>query len=148
MNILRGSFRISLVVAVLAGIWGGMSQWKQYSDDYRKRFDEIVENRTTMGCGKYALKISTDEEIKQATNLYGLIDISKLGCGTKTYLTNTDELSRDPDSVFPLPRFEDHAGQTALVVAAIYAIAAFIVINLIGLIAKAFQWAARGFRAS
>ena len=94
-------------------------------------------------------RISPDETVQHATNVYGNIDLSKLGCATTSFFTNADELSRDPAALWPLPRFQDQrAGESAITNAALYAITAFIAISVLGLIAAAFQWALRGFKAS
>jgi hypothetical protein len=56
MNILRGTFRISLVVAVLAGIWGGVSEWKRRADDFGRQYDQAWQAQETLKCGKRSVE--------------------------------------------------------------------------------------------
>ncbi len=137
MNIMRGTFRISIVAALLTAAITAYQQWIQYTDTQYRRSQLQVGYE----CGAKKL-----EEIEASHTGYGNIDISKYGCASRPFWASLDELRsvRRGERIF-----DDFPVRFSSDVVINQAIAAFIVVNLLGMLFLAVRatvrWIAQGF---
>ncbi len=142
MNILKGTFRLSIVATIIAGGWNAYSRYEQHIAAYVKQ-SELVR---TLKCGARV----DAERLKSTVNQFGLYDLSKVGCSFDRFLANDKELAEAAsgtmddmaNNVYP-PMFD-------LQDDLIFAGFVFVVVNLLGLAAVGLRavwlWVIGGFR--
>jgi hypothetical protein len=144
-NIMRGTFRLSLAVAVLAAVYGIYEQWAAFSEAKASSWKMT----TTLECGAR----KSEDTLKPAVNQYGLIDLGKVGCADEQFLASFDELRQARDGVTRSDWMETkfnvrHAAEYAFA----YALLALLVVNLLGLafvaLRAVFGWIATGYRST
>src|SRR5215213_9809871 len=142
-DIMRGTFRLSIVAAALATAYGLYERYNGFSE-YK---NDSLKMMVTLECGARL----SEERLKTAVNEVGLIDLSKVGCHSKPFSASFDELRRARDGVFrreweAMKYDVRYAWEYALE----YALAALIAINLLGLALIAVRasvgWIAKGYR--
>lgn len=124
MNILAGTFRVSLVAAALAAGY--------YSYENLQRHEaEQAEDRLfkmAMECGA---RIDA-AFLEQKKNDYGNIDIGALGCASRKFITNAQELSEVRAGTYQFKSYSAFKPFDPLGTA-VNAFAAFVLVNLAGL---------------
>jgi hypothetical protein len=141
-KIIRGSFRLSLVAAVGVLVFVAIGA----VISAKKAADSAHENWTTLRCGKAFI----GRDMTSYTNQYGNIDIGRAGCSYKQFLARFEEINEalaQPD-----PSSDEYSSvlRLELVGAAFYAVAAFVLLNIFGLLFLAgrgtFRWITAGFK--
>jgi hypothetical protein len=141
MNILKGTFRLSIVAAFAAASFTAWQDFKRHDDERQTslRMQQILR------CG--AKLPSTI--IQQNMNQYGNVDIGKLGCSDQEFLANESEMkaawSGSEHQMFAVrsePFYLEKVLGSALIL--------FVITNLLGLLLmlsrKIFIWIAAGFQ--
>ena len=142
MNIARGTFRLSIIVAVTVTLYFGIAA-------HVEAFKAESESRriwTTLQCGKPFL----DRDMSRYTNEYGNIDIGRAGCSSSSFFATFDEIRMALSSVDP-PDADEYwrlfriKGTDAL----IYGVFAFLLVNVGAFLflgaRKIFRWIAAGY---
>jgi len=80
------ALRLSLVVAVVAGAWSYYEMHQRYMAEVTK----AIQMDLTLSCGKGF----SEAELDATKNIYGLIDLRKVGCATERFLAKPEEISR------------------------------------------------------
>lgn len=141
MNVMRGTFRLSLFVGLAVTAYYVWQAFAKSSERYRKDF----ERWSTLRCAKHLL----DKDTKQIENDYGNIDIGKLGCIDRKFWANKHEIQEawaasGPDYAISKGMFESDLHQ-----AWVPGLMALIVTNLLGFaflgMRRAYRWVAAGF---
>jgi hypothetical protein len=73
-DLLRGTFRLSLVLALLAAILFSYQDWVERDKAHREKLELV----TTIECGARAVEMITEEALKLIANSAGLMDLSKV----------------------------------------------------------------------
>lgn len=142
-RILKGTFRLSVVAAVLAGLYAlylKVDAWGKESDS---NFRMLV----ALECGAQL----SESRLKTAVNAYGNFDLGKLGCADRSFIASFDEIERTKSGAMKreLTEREFHVGYAAEYAAG-YALIALVLINLAGLavvtIRGVMRWIAAGFK--
>jgi hypothetical protein len=141
-DIMRGTFRLSVAVAVLAAAYGVYERMAAFSETKDSRFKMML----TLDCGAR----KSEETMKPAVNQYGLIDLGKVGCVDKQFLASFDELRQARDGVWRREWQETKFDvKQAAEYAFAYAVVALIAVNLLGLAFVAaravFGWITAGY---
>jgi NADH:ubiquinone oxidoreductase subunit 3 (subunit A) len=141
MNIMRGTFRVAIVVTVLTSVASAYQQWVRISDE------KFRQSQLLFGyeCGARQLE---QIEADYTGPAMGNIDLSKYGCAATAFWASLEELRsvragrslfEDPPRPFPWDVVFNNA------------LAIFIVVNLLGLLFLAgrstLRWIAKGFRS-
>ena len=84
MKVLRGTFRLSLVVLVTALVWAAVVA----VDEARDMAAADQRMWVTLRCAERFL----DKDMSGFTNVYGNIDIGKAGCASGPFLATFDEV--------------------------------------------------------
>jgi hypothetical protein len=144
-SIMRGTFRLSIVVAVLAAGYGFYTQWSAYSEARDRNLQMVL----TLECGS---KVSP-EALQTSVNQYGLFDLGKVGCANRQFWASSDELLKARNGVM-MPEWTEpefrarYAGEYSLT----HALIALFLVNLLGLafiaLRAVFGWIASGYRSS
>ncbi len=85
-SIVKGTFRLSIVVAVLAAIYGIYERLEAWG----KAREGNLQMLLTLECGA---KLS-ETTLKSAVNQYGNIDLGKVGCADKPFMASFGEIER------------------------------------------------------
>jgi hypothetical protein len=134
MNIGRGTFRLSIVIALLVAGYYAIT-------GYMAALDAEQENRklwNTLRCGERFL----GQDMSAYTNAAGLIDIGRAGCSDDRFLASFEEIRRavarpDPPDDWRGFREVFRYNLYGMPFAALYA---FVLVNLAGFV----LWGARG----
>ena len=144
MNVLRGTFRISIVVALVVAAYYGITahvaahgaaseEWKLW---YTLRCGERFLGRDM---SNYTSPVRSD-----------VIDIGKAGCSNSTFWATFDEIRTALASTDPSDDQYSQVFWPKLYNAVFYAFAAFIVVNLVGLLflgaRGVVRWISAGYR--
>jgi hypothetical protein len=140
-SILRGTFRLSVVVALVAllsfAVYAHFTGLDAVQQDW-----EIWQ---TLRCGQTFL----NKDMSEYTNQYGLIDIGTAGCSQSRFLATFDEIRNALASDHPRDRYSQ-VFWPKLYDALAYALVAFVVVNLLGLLflaaRGALRWVWAGYR--
>lgn len=143
-GILRGTFRLSIVVALLIGGYTAVQDWRASVTEYQ---DEQKILRT-LECGARA----PPERLQRALNENGLIDLSKVGCSfDEKFFASFEELAKARDGTIRHQTWSSEGPSLNYAKVIVSAIIAFVVVNLLGLVSVAalwvFRWVAAGFRS-
>jgi hypothetical protein len=143
-NIIRGTFRLSVAIAVLAAAYGFYEQLAAFAE-YK---DQKLKMLFTLECGARR----SEETLKSAANQYGLIDLGKVGCASKQFLASSDELLQARNGVMRREMDEEfgvrpqYAPQYPLGLAVL----ALLIVNLLGFafvaLRAVFGWITSGYR--
>ena len=140
-EVIRGTFRISIVVAVLA------AAYTAYQD---LQANKIAERELFNMWAAYecAAQLS-EEELKPSLNEDGLFDLRKVGCTTERFLASSEELSQA--GALRRKWLLDNARTFDVGNAILSACVWFVVVNLLGLgfiaVRGTVRWIVAGFRA-
>jgi hypothetical protein len=142
-TIMRGTFRLSVAVAVLAAVYGCYEQWAAFTEAEKSSWTRMM----TLECGA---KLS-EETLKPAANQYGLIDLGKVGCADRQFWASSDELLQARKGVMRSEWMKmEFSVRHAVVYSLAYAVLSFLVVNLLGLaliaLRSVFGWIATGYK--
>src|SRR5262245_29536545 len=84
MRIMRGTFRLSLVLSVIAAVWAVIDAHSAALT----RSNESFRLWETLRCGKKVLGTDTTP----ITNEYGNMDLSKVGCSYRPFFARAHEI--------------------------------------------------------
>jgi hypothetical protein len=143
MNVLRGTFRLSILLTAVAVGYGTWMSFQQVSESSSREH----ETWRVLRCSEKFL----GRDMSRFTNPYGLIDVGKAGCASTQFLATFDEI-RDA-SVQPEPStFDSNAFWRALLADMPIAVLVFLLINapvlLFVAVRGAGRWVLAGFRNS
>jgi hypothetical protein len=142
MDIARGTFRLSIVIAVLVAVYYGIS-------DFMTAVNSNAENMriwTTLRCGERFL--GQDMSSYTSPVRSDVIDIGKAGCSSSTFWATRDEIREAVAQTDPpvSPYTYSRVGLWALLPAAY----AFVAVNLAGFLFLGarglFRWVRAGYR--
>jgi hypothetical protein len=142
-RILTGTFRLSIVAAVLAGLYALYVKL----DAWGKENDGNLRMLVALECGAQL----PEARLKTAVNAYGNIDLGRLGCADRSFIASFDEIERTKSGAMKreLTGKEFHFRYSAEYIAG-HAFIAFMLINLAGLavvtILCVMRWIAAGFK--
>lgn len=141
MNVMRGTFRLSILVGV---VMGAVLSWKalRVADEaYRKD----LEMWTTLRCARHLL----DKDTKPIENEFGNIDIGKIGCANRQFWANKKEIQEAWAQAEPDRKQRDWMLDHGLKEAGLNAVLALVLTNLLGLVflgvRRTYRWVAAGF---
>jgi hypothetical protein len=141
MNILRGSFRLSLVITAAVFLYGVWTAFLKADEAARTTY----ELWTTLRCGERLLK----QDLSAHMNEYGNFDLGKLGCAHRTFWANKTEIETALNQTDPsrARRSEELNWQLQLVGGS--TLATFVGVNLLGVLAlgllQVARWVRNGF---
>ena len=142
MSVLRGTFRLSVVVALLVAAYYGITAHVA-ANDADRRTREIW---STLRCGKRFL----DRDMSAYTNQYGLIDIGRAGCSHDSFFATFDEIRTALTSTEPSGARYSQVFWPKLYDAPLIALGAFLVVNFWGMLflgtRSVFRWISAGYR--
>ncbi len=142
-NIIRGTFRLSVAIAVLAAAYGFYERWSSFAEARNDSWNMMM----TLKCGSRL----SEETLEPAVNQYGLIDLGKVGCASKQFWASSDELLRTRNGVMERElmgkRFNlRNAAEYSLACA----VRILIIVNLLGFafvaLRAVFGWITSGYR--
>jgi hypothetical protein len=143
MSVLRGTFRLSVALAIVALL--GSVVYAHFT-----ALDAEQENAKiwrTLQCGQKFL----DQDVSRFTNEYGLIDIGKAGCDWEgnRFLATFDEIRKAVAGPRPESRYgEDFQRMLSILMLPILGF--FLLVNLLGLVflgaRGTFRWVRAGYR--
>jgi hypothetical protein len=141
MNVLRGTFRLSILLTAIAVGYVTWISFQQVSES-RSRDREMWR---VLRCSEKFL----GRDMSRFTNPYGLIDVGKAGCAPTQFLASIDEIENA--SLQPEPStFNSKAFWKAFLANIPNAIVAFLLVNALGLLFIVFRsvgrWVLAGFR--
>lgn len=149
MNILRGTFRLSLVAAMITFSGAAIYDYFDKSNAAQKQYAEDYRMWTTLRCGRAFI----GKDMREYTNQYGNIDIGKAGCANKQFFATFEEIKNAMAEESPSQReifqryydFKLSALSTGVLTAFV-----FVLINLLGLVVLATRyatdWIRQGFQ--
>jgi hypothetical protein len=150
MSVLRGTFRLSIVVALLVAAYYAISAHLAAMDAEWEHRKLLI----TLRCGERFL----GQDMSQYTNAAGLIDIGKAGCSNSSFWATFDEI-RVAVGKQPPPPDQGWVSESErysqvfwpkLNNALFAALAGFVVVNLGGLLflggRRVFRWILAGYR--
>jgi hypothetical protein len=150
MRILRGTFRLSVVVAVLVAAYSAFITYQKSADYRAQQLREYFDVKFAYQCAAR----QTDENLRPFVNDYGLIDLIKAGCTEQKMVASFDELKQWRDGT-PSWHEPDERDMPALFdgyATFLWLVLAFVAVNLIGLlvvgIKNVSRWVVAGFRPS
>ena len=141
MNVLRGTFRLSLLLTAVAGgyvIWTSLQQVSESGSREREMWRVLRCSEKFLG-----------RDMSRFTNPYGLIDVGKAGCASTQFLATFDEIK--DASMQPEPStFDSKAFWRAFLNYIPIALIVFLSVNALGLLFLAVRgvgrWVFAGFR--
>ena len=143
MNVLRGTFRLSILLTAVAAGYVTWMSFQQVSES-RSREHEMWR---VLRCSEKFL----GRDMSRFTNPYGLIDVGKAGCSSTQFLATFDEIedaSRQPEP----STFDSRVFWKAFLVYIPMAAIAFLSVNALGLlfivVRGVGRWVLAGFRNS
>jgi hypothetical protein len=86
MNILKGTFRLSIVDAIMAAFWSAHARHKESMEWLEWQVGWV----NTVKCGARV----GEAELRSSKNEHGLYDLSKVGCSPERFLTSNLELTQ------------------------------------------------------
>ena len=139
-DIIRGTFRISVVAAALAAAYSAYMTWDKYSAAVERHLELV----STIRCGSHI----EEATLKPFENELGLIDLSKTGCSDRQFFTSYKELHAVRDGKMGLqPPYPPPAFSAAEM--SVYALFAFVAVNLLGFaligVSAVARWVKAGF---
>jgi hypothetical protein len=146
MKVIRGTFRLSVVIALLLAVYSGISGYNAAS----KADQETWRIWTSLRCGERFL----GQDMSRYTSPVRpeVIDIGSAGCSNERFWATFEEIRAALARSGPPPeqlRFGE-VFQFNLYVGLFTALAAFLVVNLLGFLFLGarglFQWVRRGYR--
>jgi hypothetical protein len=142
-NIMRGTFRLSVAVAVLAAVYGFYEQWATFAEAKNSSWNIV----TTVECGARL----SEETLKPTVNQFGLFDLGKVGCASKQFWASSDELLQARNGVMEREWADTRFNvRNAAEYSLAHAVPYLIIVNLLGFAFVAlrvvFGWIASGFR--
>ena len=143
MNVLRGTFRLSILLTAVAAGYVTWISFQQVSES-RSRDHEMWR---VLRCSEKFL----GRDMSRFTNPYGLIDVGKAGCASTQFLATFDEIK--DASMQPEPStFDSKAFWKAFLNSIPMAVGVFLLVNALGLLYLAVRgvgrWVLAGFRNS
>jgi hypothetical protein len=144
MRVARGTFRLSIVVALGVAAYYGISAHVAANDaDWENR-----KLWSTLRCGERFL--GRDMSSYASSVRPEVIDIGKAGCSNSTFWATFDEIRTALASADPPDDQYSQVFWPKLYNAVFYAFAAFVVVNLVGLLflgaQGVFRWISAGYR--
>ena len=141
-NIMRGTFRLSVAVAVLAAAYGAYERMAAFSATK----DRSLKMMVTLECGSRL----SEETLRRTLNEHGLLDLAKVGCASEPFRASFEELRQARDGVFRREWEETKFDlKSAAEYAFGYAVTALFAVNLLGLafvaVRAVFGWIRAGF---
>jgi len=138
MRIIKGTFRLSIVIAVLAGIYAFVTAHMQAMEADQRNYELWL----VLRCGEKFL----NRDMSAYTNEFGNIDIGKAGCANRQFFARFDEIKEALAQARPKSIYRDYVSATPIIVQMIFA---FFVVNLLGLLVwisvRVFKWVRNGF---
>jgi hypothetical protein len=147
-DIIRGTFRLSLVVAVGAVAYSAYSTFDVYKEALRKNAETTVSLQLPLECAARLLK----EQLKAAENDFGLVDLTKLGCAQEPFLAKYEELNaaREGKLRQQIAEWQWQPPRVRPEELVLVALSSLVVVNLLGFalvgVWSVFRWVTRGFR--
>ncbi|WP_157088209.1 hypothetical protein [Bradyrhizobium jicamae] len=140
---MRGTFRASVAVAVLAGAYGVYERVAAFSEAKDRNFKMML----TLECGSRL----SEETLRRTLNEHGLLDLGKVGCASEPFRASFDEIRQARDGVWRRDWQETRFDMKAAAEYALgYAAVALLLVNLLGLafvaVRAVFGWIATGYR--
>jgi NADH:ubiquinone oxidoreductase subunit 3 (subunit A) len=140
MSVLRGSFRLSVVIALVALLCSAVYAHFTALDAEQ----QAAESWRTLRCGQMFL----NRDMGDYTNQYGLIDIGTAGCSYKgRFLATPDEIRAAVSSPPPESKYGEAFQQMLSVLILRAVLGVFLLVNLLGLLFLAARGALRWVRA-
>jgi hypothetical protein len=140
MNIFRGTFRISVVVALLSGAYVMFDSYRQQSDSRM----EQLKIESVLTCGA----MIESARLESVKNEFGLFDIGKLGCSDKQFWASQKELSDAKNGNLDTYWTDSGPSLDYLRIATL-SLLAFVLTNFAGLafwvVQRIFKWVMSGF---
>jgi NADH:ubiquinone oxidoreductase subunit 3 (subunit A) len=143
MKIIRGTFRLSILIALLvAAFYGIMGYMAGVVAEQANR-----KAWTTLRCGERFL----DQDMSRFKNKDGLIDIGSAGCSDQPFLATFEEIREAVASPAP-PSLPGLGGvyRDFMYAALFTAVAAFVLVNSVGFVLLGargvFRWVRAGYR--
>ena len=141
-SIMRGTFRVSIIAALVSGAYTAYEGWiataKIYSDEQTLL--------RTLECGAR----QPQEGLRASLNQFGLVDLSKVGCATERFFASFEELRRARDGTIREAEWLYKRPSVDPTAVAGASLTALVIINLLGLIfvgaRVVFYWVADGFK--
>lgn len=141
MNILRGTFRLSIFVALAVT---GYLVWQAYAKG-AEQYASAYELWATTKCGHKLL----DRDTSHLENDFGLIDLGKAGCIDRQFLATKEEIRAAWARSGPDLTQRDFVIKYGLQDAWVGGILAFIATNLLGLVflgvRRSYRWVVAGY---
>jgi hypothetical protein len=144
-SILKGTFRLSIVAAILAALYCLYVRLDAWGKEREAGYQMLV----ALECGAQL----PEARLKTAVNAYGNIDLGKVGCADRSFIASFDEIERTKSGAMKreLTGKDFQFGYAAEYIAG-YAFIAFVLINLAGLAVGAargvMRWIVAGYRSS
>ena len=143
MNVLRGTFRLSILLTAVAAGYATWMSYQQVSESSSREH----ETWRVLRCSEKFLT----RDMSRFTDPYGLIDVGKAGCASTQFLATFDEIREA--SLQPEPSaFDSKAFWTALLDYMPIAGLVFLLVNAPVLVFVAVRgagrWVLAGFRSS
>ena len=125
-SIMRGTFRLSVAVAVLAAGFGAYQRLAAYSETKDRDLQMLI----TLECGARV----PEERLRQTVNENGLFDLGKVGCAKERFLASFEKLHKARDGVMRREWQETKFDvKQAAEYAFAHAVVALVAVNLLGL---------------
>lgn len=141
MNIIRGTFRLSIVVGLLSLVY---FTW-QATEEAGRVATENHQLWYTLRCGRTLV----GKDTKPYENEFGIIDLSKIGCADGRFLAHMHEIEKALQDEDPMGPVMQRERDWRLPIARYNAIAVFLATNLLGLLflggKSVFGWVRRGY---
>ena len=142
MSVLRGTFRLSVVLALLAAAYYGITAHVAAVDADRENW----KHWSTLRCGERFL----GQDMSAYTNQYGLIDIGRAGCSNDRFLATFDEIRTALASDPPRDRYSEVFWPQMYIELSLAFGWVFVIVNVLGLLflgaRGAFRWVWAGYR--
>ena len=123
---MRGTFRLSVAVAVLAAGFGAYQRLAAYSETKDRDLQMLI----TLECGARV----PEERLRQTVNENGLFDLGKVGCAKERFLASFEKLHKARDGVMRREWQETKFDvKQAAEYAFAHAVVALVAVNLLGL---------------
>ena len=142
MNVLRGTFRLSILVGVAALIYY-LVEASQAAGQQAHRDWELW---YTQRCGRILL----GKDVTPYQNEYGNIDLGRVGCSTRQFYSNIGEIEEALKQHDPYDATWRRVWRARVEIAAIYGVLFFVLTNLLGFgflgARRTYRWVSAGYR--
>lgn len=142
--IFRGTFRLSLVLALLTFLWTLLTTTEPNYEAAKRNFYYQVDGRKAFECAEQ-FQAKGGELVFNST---GNTDLAQIGCFRRQYIASREELRKGSSQFEANPQPPEGSGFD-WPISLIYAALAFLAVNLLGLMAVALRtvalWIGRGF---